>query len=429
MKSPFSRKAIVLALAATALVASVFYVRHLTTPADDGHGGFGGPGRPGGMGGRGGFGGGKGMPQTVKAEAAIKGDVPVLLSGLGTVTATNTATVRSRVDGLLQRIAFTEGQVVKAGQLLAELDPRPFQVALNQAQGTLSSNLASLANAKADLERYRQLAEQDSVATQKVDAQVALVRQLEGTVKAGQAAVDAARLQLEFSRISAPISGRTGLRQVDIGNQIHTADANGIVVITQVQPINVIFSLPEAQLGKVMAAIQHGANPQVEAWDRDMRERLAVGRLLTVDNQIDVSTGTVKLKAEFANTDGRLFPNQFVNALLQVETLKDATLAPVAAVQLGKQGSYVWVVGADRKTSVRQVKTGSRDGERLVISDGLKPGELVVTDGVDRLSEGGVVKLVDPADAAGAGKRGDGKSPTGKHGKGKWNKGGDKVAQ
>lgn len=387
-----------------------WYLKIHTAPAEGaGKAGFaGGAGRGGGP-------GGKGMAQTVKTAQAKLGDIPIYLTGLGTVAATNTAIVRSRVDGELIKLHFTEGQTVKAGQLLAELDPRSFQVALAQAQGQWATNQASLLNARADEERYKTLLAQDSVARQKLDTQVALVRQLEGTVAANKAAVDAAKLQLDYSRIKAPISGRLGLKQVDVGNQIHAGDANGLVVITQTQPINVVFTLPEAQLQSVLKPLNDGNALQVQAWDRDMKQSQALGQLVTVDNQIDIATGTVKLKATFPNTDNALFPNQFVNARIQVDTLKNAVLVPVAAVQLGKQGNYVWLVDADNKVSMQPVTTGPRNGELIVIREGVKAGDLMVTDGVDRLTEGGSVKQVEaaaPWQGAAPGKRG------GKEGKG-----------
>ncbi|MBV8659164.1 MAG: MdtA/MuxA family multidrug efflux RND transporter periplasmic adaptor subunit [Burkholderiales bacterium] len=360
-------------------------------------------------------GGGKGQSQTVKAAFATQSDVPVYLNGLGTVTAANTATVRSRVDGELQRIHFKEGDVVKAGQLLAELDPRTFQVALAQAQGQLASDQANLTNARADLERYRMLLKQDSVAAQKVDTQEALVRQLEGTVKAEQAAVDAAHLQLDYSRVVAPISGRLGLKQVDIGNQIHASDATGIVVITQVQPIYVVFSVPEVQLQSVLNAYRSDQPVTVEAWDRDMKQRLGLGKLTSIDNQVDTTTGTVKLKAEFANTDNSLFPNQFVNARMQVSTLKAALQVPAAAVQIGKAGTYVWAVSADQRANMRTVVVGPRNGDMMVVTDGIKKGEQVVTDGVDRLSDGTQIRLAESADAGQGGDASKGDKPAHPH--------------
>ncbi len=345
---------------------------------------------PGGPGGR--------MPQPpVQVATASTADVPVWLGGLGTVTAANTVTVKSRVDGQLMKLHFTEGQTVRAGQLLAEIDPRPFQVSLAQAEGQLAKDQADLDNARADLARYRTLLAQESIATQKVDTQASLVRQLQGTVKADRAQVDSARLQLDYSRVTAPVSGRVGLKQVDVGNQISSGDTTGIVVITQVQPIQVLFTLPETQLPSILAPLNAGQTLTVEAWDREMKQRQAVGKLLTLDNQIDTSTGTIKLKAEFANTDGTLFPNQFVNARIRAGTLSQAVVVPVAAVQTGKKGSYVWVVGADNKVAMRQVSTTAGDGTRVVISKGVQAGERLVTDGVDKLTEGARVEIVDPA--------------------------------
>lgn len=317
---------------------------------------------PGGPGGR--------MPQPpVQVATASTADVPVWLGGLGTVTAASTVTVKSRVDGQLMKLHFTEGQTVRAGQLLAEIDPRPFQVSLAQAEGQLAKDQADLDNARADLARYRTLLAQESIAAQKVDTQASLVRQLQGTVKADRAQVDSARLQLDYSRVTAPVSGRVGLKQVDVGNQISSGDTTGIVVITQVQPIQVLFTLPETQLPSILAPLNAGQTLTVEAWDREMKQRQAVGRLLTLDNQIDTSTGTIKLKAEFANTDGTLFPNQFVNARVRAGTLSQAVVVPVAA----------------------------GDGTRVVISKGVQAGERLVTDGVDKLTAGARVEIVDPA--------------------------------
>ncbi|MEE9928376.1 MdtA/MuxA family multidrug efflux RND transporter periplasmic adaptor subunit [Microvirgula aerodenitrificans] len=345
---------------------------------------------PGGPGGR--------MPQPpVQVATASTADVPVWLGGLGTVTAASTVTVKSRVDGQLMKLHFTEGQTVRAGQLLAEIDPRPFQVSLAQAEGQLAKDQADLDNARADLARYRTLLAQESIAAQKVDTQASLVRQLQGTVKADRAQVDSARLQLDYSRVTAPVSGRVGLKQVDVGNQISSGDTTGIVVITQVQPIQVLFTLPETQLPSILAPLNAGQTLTVEAWDREMKQRQAVGKLLTLDNQIDTSTGTIKLKAEFANTDGTLFPNQFVNARVRAGTLSQAVVVPVAAVQTGKKGSYVWVVGADNKVAMRQVSTTAGDGTRVVISKGVQAGERLVTDGVDKLTAGARVEIVDPA--------------------------------
>ncbi len=355
----------------------------------------------------------KGPSVPVQVATAIRLDVPVYLNGLGTVTASNTATVKSRVDGQLMKLHFTEGKTVKAGQLLAELDPRPFQVSLSQAEGLLAHDQASLANAIVDLKRFQTLLSQESIARQQVDTQAALVRQLEGSLKTDRAQVDAARLQLDYSRITAPIGGRVGLKQVDLGNQVKSGDTNGLVVITQVQPINVVFTLPEAQLASVLAPQHSGETLAVEAWDREMKQTLARGKLLALDNQIDTTTGTVKLKAEFSNEDDTLFPNQFVNARLQVGTLRQAVVVPVGAVQTGKQGSFVWVLGANDRVSQRTVSTGPNDGERVVVSTGVAAGERLVTDGIDRLKPGMKVQVVEPGKPGGRQGHANGQPPSG----------------
>jgi multidrug efflux system membrane fusion protein len=344
--------------------------------------------------GRGGKGGkdGDGGPIPVVAGAAQVGDIPIYLSGLGTVVPMRTVTVRSRVDGELLRVNFTEGQYVKEGELLAQVDPRPFQVQLDQAEGQLIKDQALLANARIDLERYRTLFQQDSIASQQVDTQAALVRQYEGAVRTDQAMVDNGRLQLSYARITAPISGRLGLRQTDPGNIVHAADASGVVVITEVQPITVVFTLPQDNLPAVLQRLK-GVKLAVEAWDRGFRTRLASGELLTVDNVIDITTGTVKLKAKFANSDLALFPNQFVNARMLLDTRSGVITIPSAALQRGSQGSFVYVVKEDNTVSVRPVKLGPADAERVAVESGLAEGERVVTDGMDRLREGARVQV------------------------------------
>jgi multidrug efflux system membrane fusion protein len=329
----------------------------------------------------------------VATDVARKADVNIFLSGLGTVTPLRTVAVRSRVDGELMRVLFTEGQLVKAGDLLAEIDPRPFQVQLTQAEGQMARDQALLANARIDLERYRTLFEQDSIAKQQVDTQAALVRQYEGTVKTDQSAIDNARLQLTYARIIAPVSGRLGLRQVDPGNVIRAGDATGIVVITQLQPITVIFTIAQDNLPVVMKRLQSGDRPPVEAWDRENKARLASGTLITADNQIDPATGTVKLKAQFGNEDSGLFANQFVNVRMLVDTRRDVVTIPTAALQRGAQGTFVYVVKEDRTVAVRPVKAGPTEADRTAIESGLAQGERVVTDGMDRLREGARVEL------------------------------------
>jgi multidrug efflux system membrane fusion protein len=346
-----------------------------------------------GKGRRGGFDANRVQPVTV--VAAKLGDVNVVQTALGTVTAARTATVRPRVDGLLQKVSFTDGQTVHPGEVLAEIDPAPFQVALEQAEGQLARDRAQLENAKVDLARYQGLLEQDSIAEQQVDQQAALVKQLEGTVKVDQAAVDNARLQLSYTRITAPIGGRLGLRQVDAGNIVRSSDANGIVVITQVQPIGVLFTIPQDVLPRVLARIRGGEKLPVEAWDRDQKAMLDRGTLVSTDNQIDVATGTVKLKAEMPNPQLKLFPNQFVNVRMVVDTLRNAVVVPSAAIQRNTQGTVVWVVKEDGTVSLRPVGTGPTEGLDTAIVSGLKAGERVVTDGVDRIREGAKVEPIE----------------------------------
>ena len=329
-------------------------------------------------------------PTPVVAEAAAKGNINLFLTGLGSVMPLRTVTVRSRVDGELMRVNFTEGQMVKAGDVLAEIDPRPYQVQLQQAEGQLARDQALLQNAKIDLERYQTLFKQDSIAKQQVDTQASLVRQYEGTIHTDQSQVDNAKLQLTYARITSPITGRLGLRQVDPGNIVRAGDANGLVVITQLQPISVVFTIPQDQLSQVMK--RRDEKLPVEAWDRDNRNKIAAGTLITVDNVIDAQTGTVKLKAEFPNTDSALFPNQFVNVRMLIDTLRDVVTVPVAALQRGSQGDFVYVVKDDGTVSVRPVKLGPAEGSRVSVASGLQPGERVVTDGLDRLREGAKVE-------------------------------------
>ena len=278
--------------------------------------------------------------------------------------------------------------------MLAEIDARPFQVVVTQAQGTLNRDQALLANARVDLDRYKKLVEQDSIATQQLDTQKALVDQYVGTTLGDRGNLDSAQLQLSYTKVTAPVGGRIGLRQVDVGNMIHASDTNGVVVITQLQPIDVVFSVPEANVQRLMKRLVSGTTLPVDAWDRDSKVKLADGTLLTVDNQIDVATGTVKLKARFANTNYDLFPNQFVNARLLLDVQKGATVVPPASVQRGAQGFYVYVVNADNTVSARTVKTGISQGDMMVVSDGIKVGEVVVVDGTDKLREGAKVEPV-----------------------------------
>ena len=343
---------------------------------------------------KGGFGGPGGAARTpVVALPATQGDIDVIVNGLGTVTPLRTVAVKTRVDGELVRVLFEEGQLVKEGQLLAEIDPRPFQVQLQQAEGQLARDRALLENARLDLERYNTLFQQDSIAKQQVDTQASLVRQYEGAVRMDASQVDNARLQLAYARITAPVSGRLGLRQVDPGNIVHAGDQNGIVVITQLEPISVLFTVPQDLLPAVMKRLQSNDAIGVEAWDREQKTRLASGTLASADNQVDPQTGTVKLKARFDNSDRGLFPQQFVNVRMKLDTLHDTIIVPSPAVQRGSQGMFVYVVQADNTVAVRNIKLGPLDGQRQAISEGLKPGELVVTDGTDRLRPGSQVEV------------------------------------
>jgi len=332
-------------------------------------------------------------PVPILAAMARTLDLPVSLTGLGTVTSLNTATVRSRVDGQLIRVVFTEGQFVKEGDLLAEIDPRPFQVQLMQAEGQQAKNQAAYKNAIMDQERFRSLVQQGILPRQQLDAQTSTVNQFEGALKADQAQVESAKLNLVYSRITAPISGRVGLRLVDPGNMVRANDPNGIAVVNPIQPINVVFTVPADSIQQVLARSRTGGRLTVEAYDRDLKQKLATGTLAAIDNQVDPATGTVKLKGLFPNGDSSLFPNQFVNARLLVDVLKGVVAVPTAALQRSPQGAFVYVVKADGTVDMRPVEVQATEGDLTALRKGVRDGEMVVTDGLEKLRPGIKVSL------------------------------------
>ncbi len=381
-----------------AVVVALVIAFLLTPHGQSGQGGPGGRGGAGAAGGRGGRGGPGGAQTVVGVATVVKGDIPINLDELGTVTPLATVTVQPRIAGNIARIAFTEGQMVRAGQLLIDIDDRPYQVALQQAQGQLLHDEALLDDARLDLARYQKLVAQDSIAKQQLDTQAALVKQDEGTVTADKASVANAKLNIEYCHITSPVAGRVGLRQVDVGNYVSSGSSTtGLVVITELDPIDVEFTLPEDNIGQVAQRVSTGAVLTATALDRSGADTLAQGQLLTLDNQVDTTTGTVKAKARFTNASGVLFPSQFVNIRLLVDTLHDVLVVPTQAIRHGSQGDFVYTVDLDQNARVTQVKVGQADGERTEIISGLSEGDVVVTDGGDRLHDGAPVLL--PADA------------------------------
>ncbi len=341
--------------------------------------------------------------QPVSVVPAQKRDIRLIVTAIGNISAANTAIVRTKADGELKAIFFKEGQAVQAGQLLAQIDPRPFQIALSLAQGTLARDQAQLKNAELDLQRYRDLVEKQAAPKQQMDTQEALVQQLHGSILSDQAAVDNAKLQLSYTRVTAPISGLAGLKQADIGNIVHSSDANGLVSITQTQPVAIVFAIPDVRLDKLRQQLKNDVPLRVEAWDREQKNVLAEGSVANTDNSIDLTTGTIKVKALFPNKDNGLFPNQFVNVRLQLDTMKDALAVPVASVQRGTVGNFVYVVGEGGVVTLKPVTTLATDGDWVAVKAELRPGDQLVTDGADRLRDGGKVEVIAASARPGAG--------------------------
>lgn len=334
-----------------------------------------------------------GEAQPVGIAKVTQGQMPITLNALGTVTPLATVTVRPQVSGPVVKFNFIEGQMVKKGDVLAEIDPRPLQAAYNQAKGQLDRDRATLANAKTDLARYQSLWDQKAISQQQLATQRAAVKQDEGVLASDQGNVDAAALNLSYTKVISPVTGRAGIRQVDIGNLVQAGQANGIVTVTQVQPMSVLFSIPEDNIDRIMTRMSAGATLQADAYDRAQTKKLATGKLSAVDSTIDTTTGTVKLRALFDNSNSELFPNQFVNIHLLIDTLENQTLVPTAAIQRGAQGTFVFIVNPDKTVAMRSVTMGATDGEHTVIAKGLKPGDTIVVDGADRLSDGSLIEI------------------------------------
>lgn len=390
-RRPRRRTPIVIAIVAVLVLGTIWWINHRNA-ADKA------PGGPGG--GRGGFRGGMNGPLPVTVRAAEKGDIDVYVSGLGTVTPAHVVTIRSQISGHLEQIGFKEGQMVHEGDLLAVIDPRPYQVALKQAQGQLAQAQAQLHTAQLDLQRYETLAKEDSIAKQQVDTAQAQVNQYSGLEQVYQAAIDTANLNLTYCNIKAPLDGRVGLRQVDVGNYVTPGDQNGIVVLAQTKPITVIFTLPEDLMGRVAGRLNHGAKLPVDAIDRTESKTLATGTLAAIDNQIDPATGTFKLRAEFTNDDETLFPNEFVNVRMLLDTVHDATVISTSAVERGPVGSFVYIVQPDDTVKAHDVTLGVTEGERVAVASGLNAGDQVVVDGADKLKEGMKVIVHHPGEKA-----------------------------
>jgi len=359
-------------------------------------------------------------PTPVGTATVTKGDMPIVDNALGTVTPLATVTVQTQINGILMEVGFQEGQTVNKGDFLAQIDPRPYQVALEQAQGQLAKDQASLADAELDLARYKKLVAQNAIATQTLDTQVATVAQDKGIVQTDQAQVDAQKLNLIYCHIISPVTGRVGLRQVDPGNYIQTSSTTGIVVVTQLQPISVIFTLPEDSLPAVLKQVHAGQTLEATAYDRTGNIKIEVGKLSTMDNQIDTTTGTLKLRATFDNKTLDLFPNQFVNIKLKVDTLKDTEIVPDSAIQRGAPGTFVYLVKPDNTVTAQPVTLGPDDGEKVAVTKGLQPGQVVVTDGADRLKEGAKITITESgAQSTGAAGQNGGQPSGGGRGQGR----------
>jgi membrane fusion protein, multidrug efflux system len=405
------RIVVIAAVVLLALVGLVLFIRHIQNKSQAAPGGGAGRG-PGGQGG----------PIPVSIANATTGDIELRIPALGTVTPLATVTVKTQISGILQKIAFTEGQLVHQGEMLAQIDPRPYEAAVQQMEGNLRRDQALLADAKLDLKRYEGLVKEDSIAVQQLDTQRALVDQYEGTIESDQGQLQTAKVNLIYTRIVSPVNGRVGLRQVDQGNYVTPGDVNGIVVVNQVQPITVIFPIPEDDVPALAKQVHDGNTLEVGAYDRTNSAKLADGKLLTLDNQIDTTTGTVKLRASFDNADGVLFPNQFVNIQLLQEVLKNQIIMPNSAVRRGAPNgvvtTFVYIVNADSTVTVRPITLGVVDGERAAVAKGLAAGEVVVTEGGDRLRDGAKVQLPQnaaaPAAVPAAAKKGAG-APNGQH--------------
>ncbi|HVU35994.1 MAG TPA: MdtA/MuxA family multidrug efflux RND transporter periplasmic adaptor subunit [Opitutaceae bacterium] len=387
-RTPRRRTPVIIVSIVVVLLATVWWINHREAARGPGSG------APGGRGGRfAAFRGGPNAPLPVTAKAAVKGDIPIYLNALGTVTPAHIATIRTQISGQLQQINFQEGQFVQQGALLAVIDPRPYENALAQAQAQLQQAQAQLKTVQLDLQRYETLAKEDSIASQQVDNTRSQVNQYEGLVASAKSAIATANLNLTYCHIRAPFAGRVGLRQVDTGNYVTPGDANGIVVLTQTKPITVIFTLPEENMGRVAARLQGGAKLPVDAFDRSQTKIIASGTLDSMDNQIDPTTGTFKLRAMFTNEDESLFANEFVNVRLLLDTVHDAIVIPSAAIERGPEGTYVYVISPDQTAVARNVTLGDTEGEIVAITSGLKLGEQVVTDGADKLKDGQKVIL------------------------------------